>query len=80
MGIFGQENLSTNSNLKNIRFIRVDLESAISTGLKTMTPCLRRLICVRHFMKQDENFFPKAGRKTAGRKLSLSEVIKDIQG
>ena len=51
-GRFGLETLSPNLNLKNISLIRVDLESAIFNDLKTMIPGLRRLICVRHLMKQ----------------------------
>ena len=54
-GRFGLEILSANPNLKNVSFIGVDLESAIFTGLKTMIPGLRRLICVRHLMKRDES-------------------------
>ena len=80
---FGLEILSANPNLKNISFIGVDLESAIFTGLETMIPGLRRLICVRHLMKQDESKvgdLPKTGQNIADRKLSLSEIIKDIYG
>ena len=40
---FGLEVLSAKPNLKNISFIGLDLESAISTGLKTMILGLRRL-------------------------------------
>ena len=47
-GRFGLEISSANPNLKNISFIGVDLESVIFTGLNTMIPGLRRLICVRH--------------------------------
>ena len=50
-GRFGLEYLSANPNLKYISFIGVDLEPAIFTGLKTMTPGLSRLICVRHLME-----------------------------
>ena len=50
-GRFRLEILSANPNLKNISFIGVDLESVIFTGLKTMIPRLRRLICIRHLMK-----------------------------
>ena len=80
LGIFGQENLSTNSNLKNIRFIRVDLESAISTGLKTMTPCLRRLIYVHHLMKQEEIFFSKNRSKDRWQKTIFVESNKRYTG
>ena len=58
--------------------------SAIFTGLKTMIPGLCRLICVRHLMKRDESkladLLPKTGRNIADRKLSSSEIIKDIYG
>ena len=81
---FGLEILSANPNLKNISFIGVDLESAIFTGLETMIPGLRRLICVCHLMKRNESklgdLLPKTGRNIADRKLSLSEIIKDIYG
>ena len=83
-GRFGLETLSPNLNLKNISFIRVDSESAIFNDLKTMIPGLRRLICVRHLMKQGESkladLLPKTGRNIADRKLSSSEIIKDIYG
>ena len=73
-----------NSNLKNISFIGDDLESAIFTGLKTMIPGLCMLICVRDLMKRDElklaDLLPKTGRNIADRKLSLSEITKDIYG
>ena len=81
-GRFGLEIPSANLNLKNISFIGVDLESAIFTGLKTMISGLCRLICVRHLMKRDESkladLLPKTGRNIADRKLSSSEIIKDI--
>ena len=81
-GRFGLETLSPNLNLKNISFIRVDLESAIFNDLKTMIPGWRRLICVRHLMKQGESkladLLPKTGRNIADRKLSSSEIIKNI--
>ena len=83
-GRFGLEILSANPNLTSISFIGVDLESAIFTGLKTMIPGLCRLICVRHLMKRDESkladLLPKTGRNIADRKLSSSEIIKDIYG
>ena len=83
-GRLGLEILSANPNLKNISFIGVDLTSAIFSGLKTMIPGLRRLICVHHLMKQDESkladLLPKTGRNAADRKLSSSEIIKDIYG
>ena len=83
-GRFGLEILSANPNLTSISFIGVDLESAIFTGLKTMIPGLCTLICVRHLMKQDESkltdLLPKTGRNIADRKLSSSEIIKDIYG
>ena len=83
-GRFRLEILLANPDLKNISFIGVDLEFAIFTGLKTMIPGLRRLICVRHLMKQDESkladLLPKTGRNIADRKLSSSEIIKDIYG
>ena len=81
-GRFGLEVLSANPNLKNISFVGVDLEFVIFSGLKTMIPGLGRLICVRHMMKRDElklaDLVPKTGRNIADRKLSLSEIIKDI--
>ena len=81
-GRFGLEILSANPNLTSISFIGVDLESAIFTGLKTMISGLCRLICVRHLMKRDESkladLLPKTGRNIADRKLSSSEIIKDI--
>ena len=83
-GRFGLEILSANPNLTSISFIGVDLESAIFTGLKTMISGLCRLICVRHLMKRDESkladLLPKTGRNIADRKLSSSEIIKDIYG
>ena len=83
-GRFGLQILTANPNLKNICSIGVDLESAIFTDLKTMIPGLRRLICVRHLMKQDESkladLLPKTVRNIADRKLSSSEIIKDIYG
>ena len=83
-GRFRLEIPSANLNLKNISFIGVDLESAIFTGLKTMISGLCRLICVRHLMKRDESkladLLPKTGRNIADRKLSSSEIIKDIYG
>ena len=49
-----------------------------------MIPGLRRLICVRHLMKQGESkladLLPKTGRNIADRKLSSSEIIKYIYG
>ena len=49
-----------------------------------MSPGLRRLIYVRHLMKWDElkpaDLLPKTGRNIADRKLSSSEIIKDIYG
>ena len=49
-----------------------------------MIPGLCRLICVRHLMKRDESkladLLPKTGRNIADRKLSSSEIIKDIYG
>ena len=81
-GRFGLEISPANPNLKNISFMGVDLESAIFTGLKTRIPGLRRLICVRHLMKRDEsklaNLLPKTDRNIADRKLSSSEIMKDI--
>ena len=81
---FGLEMLLANPNLKNISFIGFDLESAIFTGLETMIPGFRRLICVRHLMKQDESkvgdLLPKTDRNIVHRKLSSSEIIKDIYG
>ena len=81
-GRFGLEILSSNSNLKNFSFIRVDLVSAIFNGLKTMIPGLHRLICARHLMKRDESkladLLPKTGRNIANRKISSSEIIKNI--
>ena len=83
-GRFGLETLSQNLNLKNISFIKVDLESAIFNDQVSMTmiPDLRRLICVRHLMKQGESkladHLPKTGRNIAGRELSSSEIIKHI--
>ena len=81
-GRFGLAILAANPNLKNISFIGVDLHSSIFTGLKTMIPGLCRLICVRHLMKQGESkladLLPKTGRNIADRKLSSSEIIKDI--
>ena len=72
-GRFRLEISSANLNLKNISFIGLDLESAIFTGLKTMIPVLRRLICVRHLTKRDESkladLLPKTGRNIADRKL-----------
>ena len=83
-GRVGLEILSASPKLKNISFIGVDLESAIFTRLKTVIPGLCRLICVRHLMKADESkladLLPKAGRNIADRKLSLSEILKDIYG
>ena len=56
--------------------------SAIFTELKTMTPGLCRLICARLLMKRDKSkladLLPKTGRNIADRKLSSSEIIKDI--
>ena len=80
---FGLEILSVNPNQKTISFIGVDLESAIFTGLETMIPGLRRLICVSNLMKHDESKvgdLPKTGQNIADTKLSLSEIIKDIYG
>ena len=81
-GRFELEILSANPNLKSISFIGVDLESAIFTGLKTMIPGLCTLLCARHLMKRDESkladLLPKTGRNIADRKLSSSEIIKDI--
>ena len=81
---FRLEILSASPNLKNNSFIGVDLESAIFTGLETMIPGLRRLICVCHLMKRNESklgdLLPKTGRNIADRKLSSSEIIKDIYG
>ena len=83
-GRVGLEILSASPKLKNISFIGVDLESAIFTRLKTVIPGLCRLICVCHLMKADESkladLLPKAGRNIADRKLSLSEILKDIYG
>ena len=83
-GKFGLEILSANPNLKIISFIGVNLELAIFTGLKTLTPGLCRLICVRHLMERDESkladLLPKTGRNIADRKLSSSEIIKYIYG
>ena len=83
-GRFGLETLSQNLNLKNISFIKGDLESAIFNDQVSMTmiPDLRRLICARHLMKQGESkladLLPKTGRNIAGRELSSSEIIKNI--
>ena len=81
-GRFGSEILLANPNLKNISFIGLYLEFAIFTGLKTMIPGLHRLIGVSHLMKWDESklagLLPKTGQNIADRKLSLSEIIKDI--
>ena len=83
-GRFRLEITSANPDLKNISFIEVDLESAIFTGLKTMITGLCRLVCVRHLMKRDElklaDLLPKAGQNIAYKKLSFSEIIKDIYG
>ena len=63
-------------------FIGLYLEFAIFTGLKTMIAGLHRLIGVSHLMKWDESkladLLPKTGQNIADRKLSLSEIIKDI--
>ena len=76
--------LSANPNLKNITFLGVDVESAIFTGLGTMIPGLRRLICVRHLMRRSESkiadLLPKISRNIADRKFSSSKIIKDIYG
>ena len=83
-GRFKLEILLANPNLKNISFIRVDLESAIFTGWKTMIPGLCRLRCVCHLMKQDKSkladLLPKTGRNISDRKLTSLEIIKDIYG
>ena len=84
LGRFRLEITSPNPDLKNISFIEVDLESAIFTGLKTMITGLCRLVCVRHLMKRDElklaDLLPKAGQNIVYKKLSFSEIIKDIYG
>ena len=49
-----------------------------------MIPRLRRLISVRYLMKRDESKFadllPKTGWNIADRKLSSSDILKDIYG
>ena len=73
---------SSNPNLRTLKGIGVDLESAIFSGFKKVIPKLNRLICVRHLMKRDEKklnkLLPKTGMNIANRTRSSREIIKDL--
>ena len=79
---FALELLSSNPNLRTLKGIGMDLESAIFNGFKKMILNLNRLICVRHLMKRDEKklneLLQKTGRNIANRTRSSREIIKDI--
>ena len=68
---FALELLSSNPNLRTLKGIGVDLESAILNDFKKMIPNLNRLVCVRHLIKLDEKklneLLPKTGTNIANR-------------
>lgn len=83
-GRFALELVSANPNLKHLKKIGVDLESAIFKGFKNMIPTLKRLVCVFHLKKRDESKLSKllerTGRSATEKKHALAEIIKDIYG
>ena len=76
--------LACNPNVKNLKAIGIDFESAIYTGFKRVIPTLCRLICVRNLMKRGKRklaeLLPNTGRNTADRKQSSSQILKVIYG
>lgn len=53
-GRFALELVSANPNLKNLKFLGVDLEAAIFKGFENIIPGLNRLLCARHLSQRDE--------------------------
>ena len=83
-GRFALELLAASPDLKELKTIGVDLESAIFNGFKNIFPDLSRLICVGHLRKRDEvklnEILSKTGKSVADKRHCSSEVTKDIYG
>ena len=83
-GRFALELIFSNSNLRALKKIGVDLESAIFEGFKSTIPSLNRLVCARHLMQRDEpkllKLLERTGRNAAEKNHASSEILKDICG
>lgn len=81
---FALELFTSNSGMSNLKYIGVDLESAIFKGFKTVFLNLKRLSCVRHVSQRDVAKLDKLLMHTKANKVdnarAKAEILKDIYG
>ena len=78
------ELIDAEPKLVDLKFIGVDLEEAITEGMKRIIPNVNILYCVRHLKQRDEEKLKNllAGLKlsAAGKKSAKAKIIQDIYG
>ena len=78
------EMLSFNSNIINLKRVRVDMEGAIFNGIKNLIKNLERLLCAEHLSDRDKekiiNLLAKTSQTGNEKRKSTKEIIADIYG